>query len=269
MREFETPEPITLDARLSAGALTVTAEPRATATVDIQPYDNNQASRDAAERTEVELRGDTLVVHMPDDGWRLWRQAKIRAEVRVPEGTTLRVKLASADLRCYGRYGGESRVSTASGDATIEHVAGTLSFDSASGDVRIDRVDGALVVSTASGDAAIGHCSGEVKAETASGDLVLSRTDRSVSARTASGDLRLDAVRHGDVRLSTASGDVRVGVAAGTRVWLELSTLSGRARSDLNVGTETPASGDIDLNLRVRTASGDIDLHRVAAPAAA
>ncbi len=69
--QFETPQPITLDARLSAGALTVTAEPRDTASVDIQPYDDSQASRDAAERTEVVMRGDTLVVHMPEGGWRL------------------------------------------------------------------------------------------------------------------------------------------------------------------------------------------------------
>jgi hypothetical protein len=269
MREFDTPQPITLSARLSAGALTVTAEPRDTATVDIQPYDDNQASRDVAERTEVALRGDTLVVHMPDGGWRMWRRAKIRAEVRVPEGTTLNIKLASADARCLGRYGGDSRVSTASGDVTLEHVAGAFGLQSASGDLRLDRVDGPLVLSTASGDAAIGHCSGDVDVQTASGDLVLSRADGSVHARTASGDVRVDAVRRGEVRLSTASGDVQVGVAAGTRVWLDLATLSGSTRNGLTMGTDPPANGDVELTLRIRTASGDIKLHRVPVPATA
>jgi hypothetical protein len=269
MHEFECPQPITLSARLTAGALTVTAEPRDTATVDIRPYDGNQASRDAAERTEVTLRGDTLVMHMPEGGWRLWRHAKIRAEVRVPEGTALRIKLASADARCYGRYGGDSSLASASGDVSVEHVAGALEVGTASGDVRLDRVDGRLVVDTASGDATIGHTSGDVAVQTASGDLVLSRADGPVQVRTVSGDVRLDAVRRGDVHLTTASGDVQIGVATGTRVWLDLSTLSGSTRSDLDVGTAAPASGDIDLSLQVRTASGDIKLHRVPVPAAA
>ncbi len=157
-------------------------------------------------------------------------------------------------------------MATASGDVSVEHVAGALTFHAASGDVRVDRVDGPLLVSTASGDATIGRSSGDVDAQTASGDVVLSRADASVHARTASGDVRLDAVRRGDVQLMTASGDVQVGVAVGTRVWLDLSTLSGSTRSDLNVGSDAPASGDIELNLRVRTASGDIKLRRVPLP---
>ena len=85
---------------------------------------------------------------------------------------------------------------------------------------------------------------------------------------TASGDLRLGAVRRGEVRLSTASGDVEVGVAAGTSVWLDLSTAAGTTRSNLEQ-SGPPASGKPDLSVHVSTASGDIELRRVPLSAAA
>src|SRR5438045_3569297 len=54
MREFACPEPITLQVKASAGALYVIAEPRDTATVDVTPYEDTEACRDAADRTLVE-----------------------------------------------------------------------------------------------------------------------------------------------------------------------------------------------------------------------
>jgi hypothetical protein len=61
----------------------------------------------------------------------------------------------------------------------------------------------------------------------------------------------------------TASGDVSVGVAAGTGVWLDLNTASGSTTSDLAMGGG-PSEGvrEAALEVRIRTASGDIDVHR-------
>ena len=67
MREFACPEPITLQVKASAGALYVIAEARDTATVDVTPYEDTEACRDAADRTLVELRGDAVhLVLLPD-----------------------------------------------------------------------------------------------------------------------------------------------------------------------------------------------------------
>jgi hypothetical protein len=73
-------------------------------------------------------------------------------------------------------------------------------------------------------------------------------------------------VRRGAVRVDTVSGAASVGVAAGTGVWLDLRTLSGSTSSDLNPGDQAPPTGH-DLELQVRTVSGDIDVHRVAVDA--
>ena len=65
----------------------------------------------------------------------------------------------------------------------------------------------------------------------------------------------------------SASGDVKIGVEAGTGVWLDVNTASGSTRNELTMGADAPgataASTGATLELRVRTASGDIDIRRV------
>jgi hypothetical protein len=62
--------------------------------------------------------------------------------------------------------------------------------------------------------------------------------------------------------VSTASGDVVVGVNPGVGVYLDLSSATGSAFSQLE---ETGPSDDITLGVRCRTASGDIRIVRAAA----
>lgn len=267
MREFDLPGRITLQAKVAAGALTVIAEPRETATVEVEPYGNTEASRDAADRTVVVLRDDTLVVEGPDTGWSWRRRGQIQVRVRVPEDTHLRVKVASADAALTGRYG-DCVIDAASGDVELGHVSGWLRLHTASGDARVERVDGQAGVDSASGDVRLGYAGGDTTVQSASGDVSVRQAEGSVRARTASGDLRVDSVRRGEARLTTASGDVEVGVPAGTSVWLDVSTAGGRTRSDLQQLAGVPATGKPDLSLHVSTASGDINLSRVA-PAAA
>ncbi|SRR6266568_3660401 len=56
MPEFTCQDRISLFAKLVAGSMFVAAEPRDTAVVDVQPYDNSSASREAAEQTLLPLR---------------------------------------------------------------------------------------------------------------------------------------------------------------------------------------------------------------------
>jgi hypothetical protein len=268
MREFDLPTgPITLQTKIGSGNLTVVAEPRETATVEVEPYSDTEASRDAAERTVVVLRDDTLVVEGPDTGWSWRRRGQLQVRVHVPEDTRLRVKVASADATLSGRYG-DSVIDAASGDVELGHVSGWLRLHTASGDIRVERVDGQAGVDSASGDVRLGYAGGEVTVQSASGDVSVGQAEASVRAKTASGDLRVESVRRGEARLTTASGDVEVGVPAGTSIWLDVSTAGGRTRSDLQQLAGGPANGKADLNLHVSTASGDINLRRVA-PAAA
>ncbi len=263
MQEFTIDGPVTLAAKIASGALNVTAEPRDTATVEVTPFDASDASREAAARTRVELIGTVLTVESPQRlGW-LPRRSRIRVDVRLPEDCRLNLQLAAAEGHLSGRYG-DAVVRTASGDVTLDHVAGTLDLETASGGARVTRVDGPAKVKTASGDMALGHVRGDVTASTASGDVTVDRADNSVRARTASGDVTVGAAHQGTVEIAGASGDLHVGIEAGTRVWLDVSTLSGSVRSDLDhEATGGPTDDGAPLTVRARTASGNVDLRRV------
>ena len=269
MPEFTCQDRISLFAKLVAGSMFVAAEPRDTAVVDVQPYDNSSASREAAEQTLVEMRGSALHVESPERGWRMRHSGRIRVDIRLPEDSWLNVRLGAADGRFEGRYG-DSTIQSGSGDVTLEHVAGTLTIRIASADMRVGKVDGAASVHSASGDVVIGYACADLAVDTASGDFAVEQADGSIQARTASGNLRVGAVRRGDLELATACGDVRLGIPAGTSVWLDLATATGSTRSDLDHGGAQPAAGaTADLNVRVRTATGDIELRRVPAATAA
>jgi hypothetical protein len=270
MPEFPCPTPVTVAARLAAGELRITAEPRDTAVVEVSPWDGTDASREAAARTQVELRGDRLLVEAPEagPGWLLRRGSRIRVDVRVPLDCPLNIRVASAEVYCRGRYAGAS-VHTASGDVAIEHLTGHATINTASGHVLVDRVDGRASVHGASGDVTLTQAGDDVTVHTASGDVTVDDADGSVKVNTASGSVRVGCVRRGVTRLKAASGGMSVGVAQGTRVWLDAVTASGRTRSDLDVTSAPAGGGEPELTLALRTASGDIDIHRVALPAAA
>jgi DUF4097 and DUF4098 domain-containing protein YvlB len=261
MHEFPATAPLHLVVRLSSGAVEVTAEERDSATVDVQPSDDRDASHDLAERTAVELRGDTLSVITPNSGGLLRRSGSVRIDVRVPADGTVDVKAASGDTTCRGRYS-RTAVTSASGDIFIEHVAGDAAAHTASGKVRLIRVDGDLTVSGASGDVRADRAGGRVDAKLSSGDLQIGEAGSDVLAKTASGDVRLGSAGRGTVQVSTASGDVGVGVPAGTGVWLDLSTVSGRTSNGLDMAGDALSEGH-QLSLQVQTVSGDIDVHRV------
>src|SRR5215475_11988278 len=123
MHEFDCPNPVPVHVKIHSGELQVTAEERDTATVTVSPWDSGEAARDTAERTVVELRDGRLFVEAPEVGLAWLRRSKVRIDIRVPLDSPLTLKSASADSRCRGRYG-DLKVDSASGDTSVEHVAG-------------------------------------------------------------------------------------------------------------------------------------------------
>lgn len=267
MKEFPAAEPISTDIHANGGVVTVIAEERTTATVDVQPYDSSEASTEAATNTRVEMRGSTLVVETPENkGWSFrWGRAwRVRIEVRIPLDSTVSARVSSADVICHGRLMALT-AHTASGDVRADETTGDVTINTASGDVRIGNCGGDLRVNTASGDLNAGVIGGDATVHAASGDIEIQAVGASAKVNTASGDVRLGAARQGQVKINSASGDVSVGVRAGTGVWLDITTMSGSTSSDLNhAAGDAPASG-AELSLQIRTMSGDIDIRRVAA----
>jgi DUF4097 and DUF4098 domain-containing protein YvlB len=195
----------------------------------------------------------------------LFRTPRFAVTVTTPAACEVRVAVASADALLRGPMG-EVSVSGASGDVEVER-ADRLQVRSASGDVGVGAVNGHTTVATASGDARVTSAGDGLEIRTASGDVVVGRAAGHVTLGTASGDVAVSAVEHGTVRLKTVSGDANVGVVAGQRVWLELSSVSGRMRSELD-GEQGGGSGPATVSITARTVSGDVRVTRaVSAPA--
>jgi DUF4097 and DUF4098 domain-containing protein YvlB len=255
--EFPAPEPISLEARLPAGDITVSAEDVTTATVSLTPARSGKRGEELIAGTTVEFDGGKLTVIVPDR-LRLLSSTSLDLVVRLPRGSSCQLKAASADIRCTGELGSLDARS-ASGDVTVEQVTGAVSINTASGDVRLKDAAAAVQVNTASGDTDIGRAGGEVSLNSASGDVTVSRAEGSVKARSASGDVRISSITAGRGEISTVSGDISVAVPGGIGVYLDLSAVSGDVRSDLE---PTGSDGDAGLTLQCRSISGDVRVSR-------
>lgn len=334
MQTFLTAEPITIEIRNSAGSVQIDLADVATSTVDVVSAPSHplgflddviRAAKaqfagarsggvdggpagvrddrpldDPTERVRVDLRqhgvggeSATLIVDTDParDGWK----SAFTVHVTAPSGSGVRVQTQSANTVTTG-IAGRVEVRTASGDVRLEQVLGRSVVQSASGDVTIiDTAD--CDVRTASGDIELRRVRAEAQLHSTSGDIRVDNSGDDLSARSVSGDVRVGDAAPGRVELITVSGDVEVGVHAGTLAAIDLSTVSGTAHHDFVVSDQPPAqagavvdavlddvvepavSGEPDgvdtgsasvgtgtaepvLDLRVKTTSGDIRLRR-------
>jgi hypothetical protein len=262
MFEFPCTAPVNTEVRLFDGHLEVTADERNTATVTVEPFDNSDSAKEAASRTTVEMRGSKLVVHAPEvsSGWLRRRGAPVRITIGVPANSSVDAKIASADTFLHGDYSTVT-INVASGDIMLDRASGDVSINSASGDLRVGRVGGGLKVNTASGDVIADEVVGLTTAHSASGDIEIDRAGDGVRANTASGDIKVREARQGAYKVNSASGDIAIGVANGVGVWMDVTTMSGRAQSDLN-NVSTGPNGQAVLSLHLRSMSGDIRVLR-------
>lgn len=266
MTEYPCPGPISLDLRVAAGEVTVVAEPRDTAAVEITAQDSSDTSQRAVAQTRVAYGGGWLRVQAPEHGFApFWRSGRVRVAIRVPEDCALHVKTASARVECTGRYA-SGNLGSASGHLSVEHATGDLRLSCVSGQVAVERADAQLNVHVTSGTVRVGYAAGDATASSVSGDVEIARAGASVTASATSGDVRIGAASAGTVKAMTVSGSVRLGVVPGTRVWLDLGSVSGRTSTDLDMDLDSqhgaPGGGAADLRVRVNTVSGNISVLR-------
>src|SRR4051812_2255317 len=209
------------------------------ATVEVTAYkegrDRDQVSvENLSTAGHVSLRAD-YADHCDCD-------ARLRVEVKVPRSV---------------RFDFE-KISTASGNLTAENVTGRVEMSTASGDVTLAGV------------------SGEIRAASASGTVKVRDAAGSVNASSASGDVEVELTRiegDGDMRFSTASGNVNVRVPASVDATVEMSTVSGSIETNLpievkhnNYGPGSRARGQLGGGsrlLKISSASGDVSLKSI------
>jgi Putative adhesin len=245
----------------TSGSVVLAGEPTDTVVVEVVPSHRSRAA-ELLDQVEVEFDDGQLAIRGPR-AVPSWRWSGLDLTIKAPVGSSCAAKTASADVSCVGEISSLA-VSTASGDLTASAVTGDVNARTASGDVLLEQVGGDLTVHTASGDLRASQVDGAVRVNTASGDIALGYCARSVTTRTATGDVQIGAVASGEVDLNSASGDVEVAVVPGTGVYLELSSLTGTVRSDLDEVESAEAAGPEGptVEIRARTLSGDIRVTR-------
>jgi DUF4097 and DUF4098 domain-containing protein YvlB len=275
---FDTPSPIHLYVEIPAGEVRLEAADVTTTDVVLEPIGDVTRAQAIIDEVRVEHRGDDVYVLFPKHGRSLFGdRGHVRLTVRAPSGSAVSIKSGSADVSATGRFGdvdaatgsgdvrfehtGRARIRSGSGEIRVEDVDGTLEAKSGSGTIEFAAVHGAAKISNGSGDVRVGVVDGELSVKSGSGDVSIADATESVHALSGSGDFAVERVHRGTVRARTGSGDVRVGVADGIAVLLDVSTASGTVRSELEAAG-APEDGR-HATVAVKTGSGDIVLTRV------
>jgi putative adhesin len=265
MPNFDTPQPITAVVEIAAGSIRLLASDRDDTVVEVRPRDESRPHDvKAAEEARIDFRNGTLVV-TSNRRFSFPRRGAVTVDIALPQGSRLDVAVASAQVRADGRYA-DCKLASASGNFSVESVAGNIKADTASGTVAVDAIKGAAVIATASGDVTLGDLDGNVKFRAASGSLIVGHLHGNVNAQTASGDVTVTAAVNGAISVQTSSGELVVGIAKGTAAQLDLRSGTGEVRSTL-AASDGPADGDETLLVRARTGSGDVVVQRATAEA--
>jgi DUF4097 and DUF4098 domain-containing protein YvlB len=250
--------------------------------VEIHPTDGEQTRVDLevdgreAESVRCDIVNGELIVEGPKN---VRRGPEIRVRIQTPAALPTRVQTGSADIIATTTLG-ESRLSTGSGEIQLDRVEGSLSANTGSGDIRARYAGGPvraktgsgaidigeavdlLGLSTGSGDVRVGDAAGPTTVKVGSGDITIERIRDHSVATSGSGDVTVELADGPSVRAETARGDVHIGVPDGVPTYLDLKTVTGHIRCDLEA-SQRPAEGERSLMLRARTVTGDITVVRV------
>jgi hypothetical protein len=268
MQVFETPGSVALEIKLPSGRVEITTVDEPRTSVDVVRR-GSDAVDDVVVRCD-ERHGGHVVTIDQRDRLRLgpisisWG-GDLEVRITCPPGADLDFAGGSAGLRVDGDLG-EVSVRTASGDVKLDGIRKKLQLKTASGDVRVGAVEAGGSVVTVSGDLAVRRIEEAVTGRTISGDVEIGSLSAPLQLATTSGDVTVASVDAGEVRLQTVSGDVRLGVAPGTRVWVDATSVSGDLESQLGLADHAPEghgeeSGEV-VPLHVKTVSGDVEIVR-------
>jgi Putative adhesin len=270
---FDTPGTVRLDLELPAGRVEVDAMGGETTHVELEALNIEAEELLENARVEANERGgghEVRVLVAQRSGWliSIGRGPQIRLHVTCPRNASVSVRTKSADVVARGELH-DLDVKTASGDVHADEIAEDVSVKTASGDVALDTVGGRTRIQTASGDVAMQRSAGDVTVQLVSGDFWIRDAGASVHANTVSGDQRIEAVVEGAVEAHSVSGDVLIGVRRGSRVYVDVNTISGSTSSELDLGEASVEESDDQgplVELRAKTVSGDVSVVRAAAP---
>ncbi|MFD5716030.1 DUF4097 domain-containing protein [Streptomyces pharetrae] len=277
MPSFDTPEAISVTARVEAGSIQFAADDRLDTVVEVRPRDpKKDLDVRTAAQTEVTYASGELTVRTPKSGL-LGRTGVVDVTVELPTGSRVDTTGAWTQVLGEGRLG-ETRVKTSSGDVrldatgplhltashgsiTVDRVEGRAEITTSTGSLRVGLLDGPAVLKNSHGTTTVDAATGELRVSNANGDIEVRRAEDSVTATTAHGTVRVGDVARGTLQLETSYGAIEIGIREGTAAWLDVRSNSGQVHNALTA-TESPAETEDTVKVRARTKYGTIDIRR-------
>jgi DUF4097 and DUF4098 domain-containing protein YvlB len=155
--------------------------------------------------------------------------------IRIPSGSSLFVNTVSADIQVQGVRGAQ-RLQAVSADIETESAGEDVECKTVSGDISVagKGKPGLLTITTVSGDAQVQNVAGEVNGNTVSGNFNFSLGDTSRSRlRSTSGDVTMKGRLLADARLDveSISGDVRLDLRGKPNAEFDVSSFNGEIRN--------------------------------------
>jgi DUF4097 and DUF4098 domain-containing protein YvlB len=280
MPAFDTPEPIVATLDLALSDVRISASDRTDTTVEVRPSDPG-ADLDvtAAEQTRVEYADGHLLIKAPKQRkiGTFGKPGSTEVDITLPAGSRLEITAGIANLVGTGTLGdvrikagvgdltldrtGQLDLTTGVGDVAVTAAAGRATMTTGGGLLRVGEVRDDAVLKNANGESRIGTVGGNLKVSNSNGDVRAEQAGGDVTATTANGSVRIGSVTRGAVSVKTAFGGVEIGIADGTAAHLDLHTGFGHLRNRL-ADTGGPATGEQSVEIRARTAYGDILISR-------
>lgn len=156
-------------------------------------------------------------------------------EIKVPEGSSIRVNTVSADIDVADVHG-EQELQSVSGDVSTEAHDSDIELGSVSGDIEVEGDNQSIRsrLNTVSGDVDADSLAGEFNAESVSGDVsTINGSFSRASLNTVNGDVTYHAVLLDDGRLDieTINGDVDVDFEGDVSAKFDIETFNGAIRN--------------------------------------
>lgn len=282
MPTFDSRGPISVNIEIGVGEIRMAGSDRTDTVVEVRPADpSKKGDVAAAEQTRVDYSDGALRIKS-QKGWRHYSlrggAEAIHVLIELPAGSTIASEAGVGTLHATGRFG-DFRHRSGAGDVQIDEAAGVslktgageitvgratgCDIATGSGAVRLGTIEGSAVVKNSNGDTEIGDISGDLRVSAANGKVSVDRARSTVAVKTANGDIRLGEVVRGAVVAGTAYGRIDVGVRDGVAAWLDLNTAFGKVHTELDAA-DRPARGEDTVELKARTAYGDITVRHAA-----
>ena len=125
---------------------------------------------------------------------------------------------------------GECELAMASGRARLDRV-GALQANIARGEVAVGSIAGPAVITGSAVAARIGRAAAGLELSSVSGSLDIDRCDGAVTASTGDTAIRIGRLTHGRAELTNRSGNIEIGVSAGTAARVDASSERASVRN--------------------------------------